>query len=118
MSYWYVKLHNAWKSVLRSEVPYACICTVARILKNTLRRKEAFAEEIRLFCLHIVGKIVFFLYMSFESMRYFVKVLFSDAADETLGLQVLLHLLQLVSKFAKSVDDETWGRRKRYSFEE
>lgn len=37
--------------------------------------------------LHVIGKVVFFHNMGFESMGHFVKILFPDTADETFWLE-------------------------------
>lgn len=37
--------------------------------------------------LHVIGKVVFILYMSFKPMGHFIKVLFPNTTDETFGLK-------------------------------
>ena len=43
--------------------------------------------------LHVLGEVVFAFHVPIEAMRSGIKVKFLDATDETLGLQVLPHLL-------------------------
>lgn len=62
---------------------------------------------------HVVGKIVFLFNVGLESVRHFVEIFLLNAANETLGFQIGFHLLQLITKFTKGVDDETClGERK------
>ena len=45
--------------------------------------------------------------MDLHPVGHFVKVVFADAADEAVVLQLVVDALQLVSQRAKRVDDET-----------
>ena len=57
--------------------------------------------------LQIVGQIMLFLNVCFETVRHTVQVARVQAADEAIGFHRLLHTLQLITKLAESVDDQT-----------
>ena len=53
----------------------------------------------------IIGQIVLLHSVRLEPVWDLVKVLFSQSADETLGLHVILDLLLLITQLAESIDD-------------
>merc|ERR1711997_423065 len=55
----------------------------------------------------VVGEVVFLLDVSLEAVRDLVQVVFTDAADETVPGQLVLHALQLVTERTEGVNDET-----------
>ena len=56
---------------------------------------------------HVVGQVVLLLDVCLEAVRHVVEVVLADAADEAVGLHVLLHRLQLVTELTESVNDQT-----------
>lgn len=58
---------------------------------------------------HVVGEVVFFLYVRVETVRHFVEIIFADAANETIGLHVLFDTFQLVTQLSERVDDQTFN---------
>lgn len=48
------------------------------------------------------------LHVRVETVRHFVEVVLADAADETVGLHVLLDAFQLVTQLSERVDDQTF----------
>jgi hypothetical protein len=50
---------------------------------------------------------VFLSDVNVEAVRNFVEIIFSDSADETIVLELVLNALHLVSQRAESVNDET-----------
>ena len=55
----------------------------------------------------VVCQVVLPLHMDFHPVGHFVQVVFADAADEAVVLQLVVDALQLVSQRAKRIDDET-----------
>ena len=45
-----------------------------------------------------------------KTMRDAVKIVFADAAYETVGLHVIDDALQLTTKLSESINDQTWDR--------
>jgi len=52
---------------------------------------------------------VFFLYVRVETVRHFVEIIFADAANETIGLHILLDTFQLVTQLSERVNDQTFN---------
>lgn len=63
--------------------------------------------------LHVIGEVMFLSDMRVEPVRNLVEIVLAYAANEAVRLHVFLYALKLVSKFTKSVDDQTCGRRLR-----
>ena len=55
----------------------------------------------------VVGKVVLLLHVDVEPVRYTVQVVLPYAADETVVAKFILYALQLVTKRAERVNDET-----------
>ena len=47
------------------------------------------------------------LHMGFETMRHLIQIVFTDAADEAVSCQLILHTLQLVTQSSEGVNNET-----------
>jgi len=64
---------------------------------------------------HVVGEVVFFLYVRVKTVRHFIEIIFADAADKTIGLHVFFDAFQLVTQLSERVNDQTFntsvGRR-------
>ena len=67
----------------------------------------AYTSIARQLLSHVVGEVVLLLDVRLEAVRHVVEVVFADAADEAVGLHVLLHRLQLVTQLAERVNDQT-----------
>jgi len=58
---------------------------------------------------HVVGEVVFFLNVRVKTVRHFVEIIFTDAADETIGFHVFFDAFQLITQLSERVNDQTFN---------
>merc|ERR1711899_142141 len=55
----------------------------------------------------IIGQIVFLLHVDIKTVWHTIQIIFANSTNETIVLQLIINTLHLVSKCAKSVNNET-----------
>lgn len=57
---------------------------------------------------HVIGQIVFLLYVCIESVRHFIEIILSYATNEAIRFHVLFNALQLITKLTERINNQTW----------